>query len=112
LDAVDGIKKNVAEGIDLNQRGGQLVHASGVSALFGKNFENFSRKFRVDLRLDELDPDIVRKFNSLQSNALILSFPQDVGALSLSLENLYLQKEHSLGSKMRSTFRLDYVFKL
>lgn len=112
LDAVDGIKKPIAESVDLLQRGGQLVHAHAVAILLGKNFENYGRKFRVDLRVDDLDPDLDRKFNSLQANTLIISVPQDIGQMSFSLENLYLQKEHSIGSKLRSTVRLDYIFQL
>jgi hypothetical protein len=112
VDAVDGLKKPVAEGIDLLEMGGQLVKAKGAAFLIGHNYEWENQKFRLDLKIDELDPDTDRKYTSVQSNSLALTVPQELGQITLGFENTFLEKNHSIGSKQRSTIRLDYIIEI
>jgi hypothetical protein len=111
-DAVDGLKKPVAEGVDLLAKAGKVVNARGAALLLGNNYEWLSQKFRLEFKIDQLDPDTDKDFTSVQSNTMLISFPDDFGEITFSVENMYLEKYHSIGHKQRSTLRLDYLVEI
>jgi hypothetical protein len=112
LDAVDGIKKPIAEDADFTSKAGSLVRALGEALLIGYNFEWNSQKFRVDFKMDELDPDLDKGFNSVHSNTISITIPHELGQFSLSIDDLKLQKDHSIGNKARTTVSIDYLIQI
>lgn len=109
IDAVDGLKAPVAEGADFSLKAGELVRAVGGAFLIGQNFEWNSQKFRLDFKIEQLDPDIAKALNSVKDSTFAVSVPNEVGQFTLSLENMELEKSHSIGNKQRTSIRLDYT---
>jgi hypothetical protein len=109
IDAVDGLKTPVAEGADFSLKAGELVRAFGGAFLIGQNFEWNSQKFRLDFKLEQLDPDIAKALNSVKDSTIAISVPNEVGQFTLSLENMELEKSHSIGNKQRTSIRVDYT---
>jgi hypothetical protein len=62
--------------------------------------------------MDELDPDLDKGFNSVHSNTISITIPHELGQFSLSIDDLKLQKDHSIGNKARTTVSIDYLIQI